>query len=530
VSVNKPDISQIEKYLNGELDARAMHNLERQALDDPFLADALEGYAQKKASSTTHLQDLNSRLQQRIKPEAKRLGLWITLSIAATILVFVSVGSWYWFVYQRSAQVKSTSPADNTEVAKVMPAPVSKHTPGIVQPELKPAGPQWVATKPHLRNSHTKKSILTDTKTNNLKSAMADSINNGALLGRTNLIVANGNDKQKSNITSGYQLSDAVVVGYGTQSKKSITGASETLVKPKSIESALNSKVAGISVTANEGTLGSSNGIQIRGMSSISKDKHPLLIVDGKPVNKIDTINPDAIASIEVLKDASATAIYGSRAANGVIIIKTKETGLINGQVISADDKVPIPGVIVKVKGTNKTVQTNAEGKFAIDADKNTELIFASVGFDTQELKPKGTDSLKVTLQADHRSLAEVAVVGYGRRSGSERASRQSLDTAALSKKQNKAQHDKKAHPVHGWKEFNNSIKNQAKSPDGKTGVVRLSFVVNADNTVTDIKIIKSLSAEADAKAVELVKNYRGWVAKADGDAETIKVKIRFSK
>lgn len=515
MSVNKPDISLIEKYLNGELDARAMHELERQALDDPFLADALEGYAQKQGSSVAHLQELNRRLQQRIQPESKRLGLLTKLSMAATVLIFVSIGSWYWLFNQPSASVEDTPTADKTEVVKTPPVTTIKPNPQIVQPELKPAAPRLVATKPRLKNKRVKANLLADVRADSSNAALArlvelkfDSVNNTSP-DRANLVAANNKVKQKAKENLGRQLDEVVVVGYGTQHKQSITGSVAT-VEPQSIQSALVGRVAGIAVSpaGRKNKPGSSKSIQIRGISSINKDRQPLFIVDGKVVDKINGINPDNIASVNVLKDSSAAAIYGSRATNGVIIIKTKTIGTVKGQVISADDQSPLPGVTVKIKGTNKAVQTNADGKFTIDADKNAELVFAYIGYNTREKKVKGTDSLKISLTANSGALSEVVVA----------------------RTEHETEKDLNAHPINGWKDFNNYLKEEAQSPDGKTGVVRVSFTVNSNNTISDIKIIKSLSAGADAKAVELIKDYQGWAANADGTAEKVKIRIRFSK
>ncbi len=520
MSINKPDISLIEKYLNGELDARAMHELERQALDDPFLADALEGYAQKTVPATAHLQDLNLRLQQRVQPEQKHLGLFAKLSIAATVLVFVGVGSWYWLFNQPSASVKEIPVADKTEVVKTPMAPITKPTPQIVQPELKPAAPRWVAAKSHKKIKRAKPNLLADAKADSTSTVLAklnvDSGNN-ALSGRANLVAAN-KVKQQDQANLGRRLDEVVVVGYGTQRKQTITGAVSTVqlqnmnasvaaMEPKSIETALAGKVAGVAIVPSR-KRSSSEKIQIRGLSSINKDQPPLYIVDGKLVDKIDDINPDDVASVNVLKDSSASAIYGSRATNGVVIIKTKPTSIIKGQVVSADDQLPIPGVMVKVKGTNKIVATDMDGKFKIDADKNAALVFNYIGFDTREQKLNGANNLKVALKASNVTLSEVVI---------------SSNETNLPK-------EEKAQPVNGWKAFNNYLKEKAQSPGGKTGVVKVRFTVNTDNSVTDIKVVKSLSAEADAKAVELIKNYQGWTANANGKPETVKVKVRFSK
>lgn len=128
-------------------------------------------------------------------------------------------------------------------------------------------------------------------------------------------------------------LDEVVVVGYGTKKKKDLTGsivsvgADEIASRPvQNAVQAIQGKAAGVDISSNErpGTVGS---IRIRGARSISASNSPLYVVDGIPLNSggIDFINPNDIESIDVLKDASATAIYGSRGANGVIIVTTKK-------------------------------------------------------------------------------------------------------------------------------------------------------------------------------------------------------------
>jgi TonB-linked SusC/RagA family outer membrane protein len=137
--------------------------------------------------------------------------------------------------------------------------------------------------------------------------------------------------KLVSNISD---LDEVVVVGYGTQRKRDLTGAvskvdiSDLQKAPvRSFEEALGGRVAGVQVTSSDGQPGSANNIVIRGNNSISQDNSPLWVVDGVPLENPNnnSINPADIESIEVLKDASATAIYGARAANGVIMVTTKK-------------------------------------------------------------------------------------------------------------------------------------------------------------------------------------------------------------
>ncbi|MGI6074532.1 MAG: TonB-dependent receptor [Fermentimonas sp.] len=130
-------------------------------------------------------------------------------------------------------------------------------------------------------------------------------------------------------------LDEVVVIGYQDVKKKDLTGSvssanvSEMIKAPVSnIDQALAGRVAGVMVTSGEGMPGQSMNIVIRGNNSITQDNSPLYIIDGFPSENSDivsSINPRDIESIDILKDASATAIYGSRGANGVVIITTKK-------------------------------------------------------------------------------------------------------------------------------------------------------------------------------------------------------------
>lgn len=141
-------------------------------------------------------------------------------------------------------------------------------------------------------------------------------------------------------------LEEVVVVGYGVQRKRELTGAiskidgkAVTAFPVPSFEAALQGQAAGVQVSQGSGLAGSGSLVRIRGVASISAGGDPLYVVDGIPItqdpflrgnsgamnnNPLATLNPNDIASIEVLKDAAATGIYGSRGANGVILITTK--------------------------------------------------------------------------------------------------------------------------------------------------------------------------------------------------------------
>ena len=128
---------------------------------------------------------------------------------------------------------------------------------------------------------------------------------------------------------SAESLDEIVVIGYGTQRKKEVTGAvsvvsSATIedLNPTRIEQALQGQVAGVNITQSSGSPGAASNIRIRGVST-NGDSRPLILLDGRVIEDLSVVNPSDIESINILKDASA-GIYGVRAANGVILVVTK--------------------------------------------------------------------------------------------------------------------------------------------------------------------------------------------------------------
>src|SRR5215475_1843593 len=147
-------------------------------------------------------------------------------------------------------------------------------------------------------------------------------------------------------VSTQLNLQQVVVIGYGTAKRKDLTGAVSSInadqiekVPVTSLEQAMQGRAAGVQVTQNDGSPGANINVLIRGTGSIANNGNtPLYVVDGYPLETggINNINPNDIATIDILKDASATAIYGIRAANGIVIVTTKK-GLKNKVQVSLD-------------------------------------------------------------------------------------------------------------------------------------------------------------------------------------------------
>ena len=154
-------------------------------------------------------------------------------------------------------------------------------------------------------------------------------------------LTVNGANQDVKMTESDSELDEVVVIGYGTVRKKDLTGAVDLVTEKNfakgsvvSPQQMIRGKVAGVSIVSNSGAPGDDSNVLIRGIGSLNLNSNPLYVVDGIPLDSggvggsrspLNAINPADIEAISILKDASATAIYGSRAANGVVLITTKK-------------------------------------------------------------------------------------------------------------------------------------------------------------------------------------------------------------
>lgn len=221
------------------------------------------------------------------------------------------------------------------------------------------------------------------------------------------------NNQSVVNVTmatsSSYQLNEVVVIGYGTTTYKDATG-SVVGVTEKDFNQGLNTapeqlltgKVAGLAITTGGGQPGTGSLIRIRGGSSINASSDPLFVVDGVPMdngatiagssNPLNYINPSDIESVSVLKDASATAIYGARASNGVIIITTKKglkgkkLGISFNSSVSLSDRINQVDVLSADEFRQIINQRASEDVAALLGNANTnwqnEIFKKALGFD----------------------------------------------------------------------------------------------------------------------------------------------------
>jgi len=382
-------------YIKGNRHGKEANRLEREALEDAFLQEALEGYDAVKGRH----EETIKRIEQRIsaKPRERKHRLFVMLSIAASFLVLISIGSYFWIInpaktdiqtiakqnnnaqttrkdFQANAIAYGTTPILHKEKAfstansntiataeKTVEEKAQSITPTInalPKSTTEPAKTSITNSPLAYTNSDgTVEGVVKDEKgetvigaTVKVKGTNIGTVTdiNGAFklpikpsadtkleisyVGMENKeIYASDKNMQIALTENNKDLNNVVVTGYGTTKKRDLI-ASSSSVNPKDLKNApvtsaaeaLEGKLAGVTVTQTEGSPDATSKIRVRGGGSLTQNSNPLYIVDGFPVSDISNISPTDIQSIDVLKDASATAIYGSQGANGVIIITTK--------------------------------------------------------------------------------------------------------------------------------------------------------------------------------------------------------------
>ncbi|MCE7055008.1 TonB-dependent receptor [Algoriphagus sp. AGSA1] len=213
--------------------------------------------------------------------------------------------------------------------------------------------------------------------------------------------VGNRSELDVTLVSSASDLDEVVIVGYGVQEKRNLTGSIVSVgseeVRKTNVQdpvSLLQGRAAGVQVTSNSGAPGGGMSINIRGSSSLNAGNNPLYVVDGVPIetnvtsslngsenfglNPLAAINPADIESIEVLKDASSTAIYGSRAANGVVLITTKR-GKVGRAQISLNVHTGVSEITRKLDVLNASQYRSAVLDSYANSDDGREPISAIV-------------------------------------------------------------------------------------------------------------------------------------------------------
>jgi hypothetical protein len=434
VSKHEADISLIKKYLNGELDARAMHHLEARAQDDPFLMDAIEGYENTGHNQQSNLADLDSRLQQRVGRKQRRIIPVRTLAIAASVLIAFTIG-WLWL---SNSPKQLTKPLARSETPPVKPsdAPPAAHDTGSTR-QLATNIP--AATAP--------KHIITVKQAHKAAPSVAD----------------------------------------------------ELFAPDKSI--ALKE-------------------VKINNDTPVDKDTTPLnemVVMDytsKKAAAPIDTVSAGYLATSKNKPSATTDQVLKSH-ADGVgktpalspFSSPQQQAVILPGRVINNKDRLLLPDAPVRAKGTSYGAATDKNSRLLLGADSIKSKTEPGVlGYNTAKTDTRAVDSSNtIALEPGDNSLSEVVVV-------------------------NSNQTMLNARPENGWVNFNKYIAENALSPDGVKGKVKLSFMVAADGSVNDIKVTSHVSPGTDQKAIELISKGPKWRVAGNGKPQLVNLQVRFER
>jgi hypothetical protein len=422
-----------------------MHELERRALDDPFLMDALEGFEHAPARQDANLADLTDRLHHRTEKRERRIIPWIPFSAAASILVVLGAGIWFFTNRQGTEKAKSVV-AQNVVAEK-------KEQPAISAP-----------------------AVTADTSRKDSKTTIAQAA--------PQQFKADNSKAYKKVDTSKVVLRELAVA-------KAKSPASADIATVDNNESPV--------LTAPAGNADKSSDYGYLSPKKDSVGANEMLVSD---ITKKKKANPAAAFKPKVQQ--STQTLVQSR-VDGVSVTPD-DSRTVSGRVIG-NDGVPITGATVKVVGRNFGAVTDANGKFVLsDVAKSQTLSVNYIGYSGKKVKAD-KDSMSISLEPANSSLAEVVVTNT---------------------QKDKAAKTEDAHPHDGWNAFDDYLKKNAQSPDGKTGKVKLTFIVAADGSLSQFKITKSLSDDADKKAISLINGGLAWVGGSDGKPKEVTVTVKF--
>lgn len=434
----RADITQIQDYLAGKLDAKAMHRLEREAQDDPLLMDSLEGYQQAGKDQRGNLADLNTLLAQRVNEgkKVRRLIPWTTISIAAGVIGFLIVAG---LIYRGQ---QTTLPQQSAQADKPINPPATNIAPAVTNTDT-------IATKPPLianispKPQGRRKPVVTANKEHII----------------TNNDIAVAPAAQYAEPVANADLSETMpldekVMGIIVQQKDTSAFPQTVAIKKQTGSQTVLGKAQGVTTTQAPGKRSDLNAYNL-----------------------------------------------------GNLAPKIPSGRVLTGLVKSADGK-PMPGVNVNVVGNAASTQTDANGKFTLPATKDNETVNVGyMGYESQKLNIVRGDSVKIQLNENNSSLAEVAVA----------------QPATYKNALN-------ARPAIGNAAYQEYLgKNAVLLAGEQTGDVMIKFIVSSKGAISNITVVEGLSDATNKKAVNLVANGPKWVGNTNGKSETVTLTITFT-
>jgi TonB family protein len=467
----------IEKYLHGELSPEERHALEKRALSDPFLADALEGGESLPADSFTgDLRMLEASLQARTgKKEKKVVPLWVWPARIAAGLLLLAVTT---FVINNLLRQDAAPPglAENKN-EKAAPAPSEK--PAVAEDSARPVVKDTPKQPQQIEEKKKGDGLLSLAEPEEAKPSapsadktVPESLSSGA-----------------TRPAEPQQQAPVAAAGEGARDD-----VSEINLKEES-----------------QKQVAPSGPVEVLPSPALKKDeaKEKAGLADERSKRTADVARRFA--------EPSQTMTDSSVAANKA---PGNSGRIVRGQVTSADDGKGLPGVNVIIIGTNEGTVTNAEGYYQITVnDDEAGLLFSFIGMENQEVTPD-TEEVNVALNADMTQLSEVVVVGYG----SEKVSEDVPETFEF------------AAPKGGRAAYKQYLEKNLRYPElalenNVEGRVTIQFTVETTGELSNFKVLKGIGFGCDEEVIRLIRRGPKWApTKRDEVAirDKVKVRVRF--
>ena len=463
-------LNDIEQYYSGSLTNAERYALEKAALQDPFLADAMEGYEKVNfATVQQRLQTITHNITSTKEEETKVVVMQSSsnkqwLRYAAAIILMVGVGSTVWLINKKATTVEQSIAQVHEEVKNAPSATVQN-------PSIK-----------------TNK-VTTDVATGPKKEALE-------------------NTKPFSDIKPSTSTTAAAV----------IDNKQEQLVAQEKTNDALAGKIAGVKVE--EAKTKEQQEILAR-KNATSKNA----TLENKDFQNATANAGNANRS----NDSNISPSVSNNSRNYSYNSNNTPLNVIKGRV--TDDKgeaIPAANINIKTNNQNFIALSDNKGNFSVKtADTNAIASIQSIGYEKRELRLSANTSNNVVLNKENESLAEVVVVGYGA------AKKKSMSTGAVSKTANQEIINSGATPIGGWKSFNDYLQqkiaevlNDKKEEDGDFRDVTVEFKVDENGKPYSIKTLGTNNKALSQKAIEIIKEGPKW--QADKKSKKVKLVLQF--
>jgi hypothetical protein len=441
VENSKTDILLIRKYLNGELDERAMYQLERRAQDDPELMDLMIGMESGTAAEDElNLQNLHERINERVgKGYSKKLYPYRSWAVAASLFLCASIAAFLFFK-QPGQKVSNTGIAKSPQIVRTKPVQIPDT---IQKPVAASSGIEPAALATMIASNKTAPIVKAKNSILNPAEAVvsAEQINPSAARARIAVASVIPLSQNDSLYQASGDLAEIVVKSSPVQNKVVITSSSAMISNTNMLpETALQGRVAGV------------------------------------------TINSRKAAVSKTMK--------------------------IGGIVTSADDKTPVAGAMVKLKGSSTGTSTDQNGRFTLEVPGKGETLQVNIiGYEARSVKLGNTldSNLNVVLSPSTQALAEVVVVRSGK-------------TKKIANK---------PEPINGWASYKEYLQ-QRTSRYQQKAKVRLVFSIDDYGQPGNFIVVKSSGKqEIDDYAVQIVQTGPKWTIGANNN-HTVKLQLSF--